>query len=320
MTFSQDVAPGEMEVPTEYRLRFRLRLGVERRFGDGLSFVARVATGSSSPTSGNVSFGDVFGKKAIGIDRVYLAYQPSSNFMFIGGKMDNPTFDRDLLWDGDVGPEGLAERAVFEHDTFELSATAAQLVMADFDETSADPWLFVGQLLGKGRFGNVDVETGVAYYHYANLNELPLPYAQGTNTHDANDILIGEYHVLAGLVAVKAATPWVPVRAHVEASKNLAIDQASRGLLAEIRVGENDSPHDVSAGYAFQRLERDATLDSLAESQWHKQRTNYTGHAVNAKVSLRASWIISTSLKLLRSIDGPRDNEFRWTLDTIVVL
>src|SRR5262245_18616242 len=77
MTFSQDVAPGEMEEPTVYRGRFRLRLGSERRLSDGLTVVARVATGSSNPTSGNVSFGDLFGKKAFGIDRVYLEYRPS---------------------------------------------------------------------------------------------------------------------------------------------------------------------------------------------------------------------------------------------------
>jgi hypothetical protein len=320
MTFTQDVAPGASEEPTEFRGRFRLRLGVERRFGDSLTFVARVATGSSNPTSGNVSFGDLFGKKAIGLDRVYLAFRPSSYVSVVAGKMENPTFDRDLLWDGDVGPEGVAERFAYARGDLELAATAAQLVMADLDETSADPWLYVGQLAGRARVATVEIETGVAYYHYTNLDEFPLPYAQGTNSHDADGVLTVDYHVLAGLVAMRATTAWLPVVAHVELSQNLAVERAGRGIGTEVRIGENRGPRDWSAGYAYQRLERDATLDSLAESQWHKQRTNYRGHAVNAKLSLRSYWIVSTSLKLMRSIAGPRDDEFRWTLDTIVTL
>jgi len=320
MTFSQEVDPGMSETPTVFRGRFRLRAGVERRFVDSLTFAARVATGSSNPTSGNVSFGDLFGKKAIGIDRVYLEYRPSSWLALVGGKMPNPTFDRELLWDGDVSPEGVAERVAIDRGQLEVAASAAQLVMADLDETSADPWLYIGQLLGKLRLARVELEAGVAYYHYTNLDGFPLPYAQGTNSHDANDVLTSDYHVLAGLVAAQIETAWWPLEAHVEVSKNLAIDDADRGILAELRAGENHGPRDLSVGYAFQRLERDATLDSLAESHWHKQRTNYSAHAVNAKLSLRSYWYASTSLKIMSSIDGPRDNEYRWTLDTIVVL
>src|SRR6185369_2452287 len=134
---------------------------------------ARVATGSSNPTSGNVSFGDLFGKKALGLDRVYLAFRPSPYLALVAGKMENPTFDRELLWDGDVGPEGLAERVAYGRGDLEVAATAAQLVLADLDETSADPWLYIGQLDARARIAAVELEGGVAYYHYTNLDAVP---------------------------------------------------------------------------------------------------------------------------------------------------
>src|SRR5262249_31285041 len=153
-------------------------------------------------------------------DRVYLEYRPGSWLAIAAGKMPNPTFDRELLWDGDVSPEGLAEHVTLKHGNVKGTASAAQLVLADFDETSADPWLYIGQLRGELSLTNIELEAGIAYYHYTNLDVLPLPYAQGTNSHDADDVLTSDYHILVALAAIAIETPWKPVSAHVELSNN----------------------------------------------------------------------------------------------------
>lgn len=316
VTYDQDVAPGE-ELTTVLRLRIRARLGFETELAKGLTFGARVATGSNNPTSGNVTLGDLFGKKAIGADRAYLRYQPGPALRMLGGKFPSPLFDRQLLWDTDVSPEGLAETVSRELGAVTLSATAAQLVLGDLD-TTKDPWVFVGQVDAMVEpDAPVEFEIGLAYYHYIFLDSAALPYNQGTNSQDDQGILTVPFRVLVGLIGARVETGWAPVAAHVELSRNLAADTREDGAQLELRVGVNQVGGDLSAGYAIQRLERDATLDALAESHWHKQRTNYMGHALNGKLSLAANWRVSSSFKVMQSLDGPRDDELRWTVDMI---
>jgi hypothetical protein len=288
----------------------------------GLLFGARVATGSSNPTSGNVSFGDLFGKKSVGLDRVFLAYQPLEQLTVIAGKMENPFLDRELLWDGDVAPEGLVQIATIAvGERLQLGGAFGELVLGDLDETVRDPWVFVGQLEASiAAAPTIELTVGVAYYHYANLDSAPLPYAHGTNSHDGEGILTEEFHIPVLLLAATIRTGWMPLAVHVEISRNVAAESDEDGAQFELRLGTHKRAGDWSVGYVFQRLERDATPDALAESHWHSQRTNYDGHALNGKLAVRDGWILSSSLKLMHSLDGPKADETRITVDMIAEL
>ena len=62
----------------------------------------------SRPTSDQ---NDYFAKKDLWLDQGYIDYHPTAikNLHVIGGKMAQPwVSDGDVIWDGDINPEGLA--------------------------------------------------------------------------------------------------------------------------------------------------------------------------------------------------------------------
>lgn len=109
------------------RIRFRVRFGADVNLEDGWSAGFRLATGdTSSPVSANQTFGVAnqgqggnFSKYAIWIDRGFIKYElggkPSANLALSVGRFDNPFFTTsEIMWDEDVGFDGLALQGKYE--------------------------------------------------------------------------------------------------------------------------------------------------------------------------------------------------------------
>ncbi len=112
------------------RFRYRLRYGFEKKFNDEMLFGFSMASGEANsangfnqdPTSPNQSFTNNFSFKNIWIEKAYATYMPNwakvgpvTKLTVSGGKFDNP-FEKgssDMVWDRDVKPEGIYEKADF---------------------------------------------------------------------------------------------------------------------------------------------------------------------------------------------------------------
>jgi hypothetical protein len=133
---------------TRSRWRYRLRFGVKGELYDNFFYGIRAATGYQNDRSGNVTFGDtdnggVFGntKSLLGIDRVYIGWKPTDWLTLTGGKMENPFYTTNLVWDDNLSPAGAAEQFDYKAtDNLEVFATAGQFVYGD----SADNAAFTG--------------------------------------------------------------------------------------------------------------------------------------------------------------------------------
>ncbi|WJH42160.1 putative porin [Aliirhizobium terrae] len=112
------------------RARLRARLGLEADLYDGFTAGLRIGTGSdNSPVSTNQTLGGSggnFSKYALWLDRAYLEWEPLKNPYFGSrvpetspdalsltlGRFDNPFFSTtDLVWDADLGFDGIAVKA-----------------------------------------------------------------------------------------------------------------------------------------------------------------------------------------------------------------
>jgi hypothetical protein len=99
-----------------HRGRFRFRLGAEYRIADGVTAGARLATLSDGRDANNPhwDFGDAdgFSGAEVGLDRVYVDWQPESSWKLTGGKFAHPftrpSPTREFAWDDDVQPAGVA--------------------------------------------------------------------------------------------------------------------------------------------------------------------------------------------------------------------
>ena len=101
------------------RLSLRARLGVNAVISDGVLMGLRLASGGDNgPVSTTQLLGGGFGKKDFWLDQAYLTLEPSHWFAFTTGRMPNPFFHSDLVYDPDLNFDGaVASVDTKEHDS-----------------------------------------------------------------------------------------------------------------------------------------------------------------------------------------------------------
>lgn len=234
--------------------RLRLRLSLDLKVADRVSAGVVIASGSATnPVSTNQALGRGFNKSALLLDRAWLRYAPASGLSFTGGRVANPWFATELIWDEDLSFEGLV--VDYRRPFTPRSAGFATLGAFPLDKGDCslfsqlasckrDKWLYGAQLgleqsLGastRGRFG-------LAYYQYRNVSgELvtdpavdPRAYvprfAQKGNTLFNVDTFGGPYLGLAADFKVLALTGRLdfagaptPLAVYGELAKNIGYD------------------------------------------------------------------------------------------------
>lgn len=97
------------------RTRLRARLGVTARVTQDISASMRLATGSNAePVSTNQTLGNYGNKANFSLDRAFVKIQSQTTLPWLtttAGRLPNPFFGTDLLWDDDLVFEGLALQA-----------------------------------------------------------------------------------------------------------------------------------------------------------------------------------------------------------------
>lgn len=148
------------------RFRYRLRFGFEKKMSEEINVGFGLASGEAAaadgrnqdPTSTNTTLDNNFNFKPIFIETAWASYAPNwakvgpiDNFSVTAGKIKNP-FEQgssDMIWDRDVRPEGVAERAdirIFKTDNVEMRsyAQAGQFIL-DEDGSGDDAELWAQQ-------------------------------------------------------------------------------------------------------------------------------------------------------------------------------
>lgn len=156
------------------RQRVRARLGVLARVSAEFSAGVRLATGSATDrVSTNQTLGQNFNKNAFLLDRAYVKYDAADWVSVSAGRIANPWFSTDLVWDEDLNFEGLAA-TVGPRDsllTFQPFLTVGAFPMRESDPPRRNSrWLYGAQ----GGFqwnmnSDIRLKTGLAYYQYHNL-------------------------------------------------------------------------------------------------------------------------------------------------------
>ena len=92
------------------RTRVRMRLDVNAAVTDEVKVGVRMTTGNTTDrVSTNQTLGTNFNKYSVVLDRVYLKWNPAgSEISYWAGRMPNPFFGTELVWDPDLNFEGLA--------------------------------------------------------------------------------------------------------------------------------------------------------------------------------------------------------------------
>ena len=164
-----------------YRLRARMRVGIDAELGRGWSVGTRLDTGNlRDPVSTNQTLGNTGARYQTSFDLAYANWSGTSSdqrhtLNFIGGRIPNPWQSYDLVWDPDLTFEGIATsyRMGFTRDA--RSSHYAFLTLGAFpiqevELSKNDKWLYGAQMGLDWRFDNGGrARFGVAYYYYDNI-------------------------------------------------------------------------------------------------------------------------------------------------------
>ena len=170
------------------RLRLRARLNVKAKVTDDLVAGLRLTTGNTTePVSTNQTLGTSFNKYSVMFDQVYLKYDPYRWLSASGGRIPNPWFSTDLVWDKDLNFEGVAatlKPRITDNLTGFLTGGAFPLQEIESSDTvkAKSKWLYGVQGGGEWISDNQSkFKVGLAYYQYMNVAGKPNTVLNSTN-------------------------------------------------------------------------------------------------------------------------------------------
>ncbi len=136
------------------RWRYAVRVGLRGDLFDHFYYGFRLDT-SGNPRSSFVTLGTSassgpyqgpFGKSNAGVNigQVYLGWRPWDWLDLTVGKMPNPLYTTPMVWNGNISPEGFAERLKYSVGAVDFFATFGQFLYADFNPEFASANLGLG--------------------------------------------------------------------------------------------------------------------------------------------------------------------------------
>jgi len=192
------------------RERYSVRFGLRGKALDDFYYGVRLET-SANPRSAWGTFGTSssglpyqgpYGKSTFNLDigQAYMGWRPEEWVDLTVGKMPNPLYTTSMVWDGDLNPEGLAERFHYQVGAADFFATFGQFVYQDTNPNQASGGLGFNGLTGLNTDNifqlawqggltyhittNISAKVAATIYQYYGLQSFVSPYY--------GDVYVGE--------------------------------------------------------------------------------------------------------------------------------
>jgi len=318
------------------RARIRARLKAEAKVDD-LKAGLGLSTGGADPVSGNTTLGDGFTKKEIRLDLAYIDYtflkDDSYGLAALGGKINNPMImlPDDLIWDGDLNPEGVAAKAAFGNDFVTCLVNGEGLFIKERSSEKNATGLG-GQVALKFHFmPEVALTVGGACYGFQNFEGYDVIDWQDKNNSYGNSTIKG---TVSGSTTNKAwacgFTPVIgiaqldlclglPISFYGQLLTNPDADANKNGYMGGVSLGKAKNPKTFEVGYSYTELEKDATLGMFTDSDRWGGGTDGKGSKFYGKYqimkNLQACATFFLDQKKISAADGGTDyNRFQLDL------
>ena len=179
--------------PDRHRQRLRFRFGGNFNVADNVTIGTRMRTESGDQNNPHWDIGNNFDNMDVSLDRMFVDYSPTWTDVrmkmgkFGHGFQANPVYG-ELVWDGDVQPEGLAVSG----SSGDFDWVVGQYALTENGGgTSEDSWMTVGQV----NTSKDDLKFAVGYYFYGD------PDAAGAEAYTGTDV--GNWGILNPIVSWK---------------------------------------------------------------------------------------------------------------------
>jgi hypothetical protein len=286
----------DLDINELNRWRIRWRAGVVADVNEKWEVGFGLTSGGSDGRSTNQTLRGAFSTGDARLDYAYARYNATENVDLLAGKFKTPLwFPKDLLWDSDLRPDGLALPMQFTvADRVEMFVTPAYLVLAeDFANRRDDASVFALQAGANFEISDaISLKLAPSLYDFSGMKGTPGPVSLSvpSNSRDSSGNLIYDYDavVLAAELGI-AGTALVPkVKLFGEWVNTFDPDDDNTGWMLGFAFGDakvNDA-RDWQVKYNYRRLEADAWPEFLADSDHFFGATNVKGGELELVVGI----------------------------------
>ncbi len=173
------------------RQNIRLRFGLTAQIADPVDVTFRLATGDNNgPVSTTSQLGGGFSKKDVFVDQAFVNLRPIDGLVLTGGRMPNPFYSQDVIWDPDLNFDGITlagDSGERFGERLKLHAVVGAFPLeygSDRFQSTSNPsvnrarstnkWLYAAQLFGVYQFRHdISLKAGAAYYHFDSIQGRP---------------------------------------------------------------------------------------------------------------------------------------------------
>ena len=306
--------PSRLAVSGDFRLRYegnygnddaqdwdrgvlRARLGANYAVNDWLTVGGRLATGDpDDPNSSDVTLSNFADDLNVSLDQAYAQFK-FENAEVWGGKFPLPFTRTELVWDGDVNPQGVG--AIYAMPVGGGSLRLSGLYfLVDHSVAGTDSSMLGAQAgLDLPLTEDFRLELSAAYYDYS------LPGVAGADAGDFRSNLIGpdgryvsDFNLtdVIGAMTFRGGERW-PVRLTGEYVKNGgARTPGDTAYNFELLAGQVRDRGDWRFGYSYSVAEVDAVLAAFSQDNTtiatnYRQHTLFVDYAITNKVLFDAT-------------------------------
>jgi hypothetical protein len=281
------------------RNRIRARLGFKAEINDEWDTIFRIATGSSdTATSTNQTLDSSFEEKDLWLDLGYADWRPQaySGLNVFMGKMKNPFYGagkNQLIWDGDVNPEGGAASYEFVLDDATMATFVGGAFWLNERESDADAGYFGLQGRMKREFdGGSYLVCGASFYDIGNIDG-KTSAASGVNLMGNTPTVPGGliYRYDYDMAEVFAEYGWkcngMPVAVFSNYIENTAATNGNNtaySIGCQLNKAKDPGSWQVKASY--REVESDAVFGGLCDSDFLDGGTGGKGWVFGGKYQL----------------------------------
>ena len=280
--------------------QIRARVGATFALNDRVTIGGRLVTGDNDdPNSTDVQLSNWDDDLTVSLDLAY-AQLNFGDLKLYGGKFPQPFARTDLVWDGDVNPQGIG--ATYKHALGNGGALRSTGLFFVVDERAGgSDSTMAGVQVGydSPAHGAFKYDLSGAYYHYSLGSVAGADSGDWrTNRLNPDGTFLSKYelaNVLVGATWQGANEKW-PVRVVGDYVKNLgAFDNEDTGYGVDVSVGRASKPGDWRFTYGYSQTDVDAVLSAFSHDNIGIA-TNYKLHALTVdytpmpKTAITAIW------------------------------
>jgi len=293
----------DLETEWRSRGRMRLRVGADTKIADDWKVGFQLASGGDDPRSTNATFDEFFSGKEIRIRKAYGEYRPWEWLKAVGGKFTNPLWQpKDMLWDTDVTPEGVAANLNYAlSPKFNLLFNPGFFLLREFSFKEEDIYMVPVQLGLKWKImESMDLQLTGTYYSFENLKGKLAPTYSSRSNSLQNGRYIYSYDPITASAAVEFKLPYraVPHLAVYGQYINADTNSQDTGYCGGLRFGHKGVKAfgQWLAEFNYRHLERNAWVDFLSDSEFFGGSTNAKGYELEFRfglasgISLKLDW------------------------------